>query len=168
MGGIGFYLLFCLYIGFFNFVILNTVTSLFVENTILNADQDQQRIIQEELERKDQYVEMLKDWYEKMDSDGSGDISLEEFETRLQDPEMDAFASRMDTQITDVKQFFARLSGQGTRAVDLETFVIGCIKLKGVAKSMDLLDFMHMEKEFNEQQRVFNEMCLAQLQQIAG
>jgi len=30
------------------------------------------------------------------------------------------------------------LSGRGKRLVDLDTFIVGCIKLRGAAKSMDI------------------------------
>ena len=55
------------------------------------------------------------------------------------------------------------LSDRGKRTVDLETFVVGCIKLRGAAKSVDLMDlsfdskraqrktFLHLTKMASDQ-----------------
>merc|ERR1712232_674926 len=58
----------------------------------------------------------------------------------LSSEEMVAFCTSLEIDATDVAQFFSILSAGGNRSVDVETFVIGCIKLKGFAKSMDLMD----------------------------
>merc|ERR1712160_76935 len=77
-----------------------------------------------------------------IDSDNSGSITYDEFIIALEDPSMVSFALEMGIDLPDIKQFFAVLSSNGQRGVDLETFVVGCIKLKGAAKSMDLMDLV--------------------------
>merc|ERR1712232_1201759 len=59
---------------------------------------------------------------------------------------MVAFCTSLEIDATDVAQFFSILSAGGNRSVDVETFVIGCIKLKGYAKSMDLMDLTIQQK----------------------
>merc|ERR1719336_3617742 len=87
-----FYAFFLLYIAFFLFVIMNTLTSLFVETTILHADRDQAQIIQQELERKEEYVAKLKAFFHELDDDQSGHVKYEAFRQRANDPRMHAFA----------------------------------------------------------------------------
>jgi len=142
--------LYLLYIGFFFCVVTNTLTSLFVESAISNADKDQQAVIQLEMERKEEYVNLLSTWYMALDEDNSGDITVDEFLKHADEPDMLAFALAMDIDIQDVKQFFMVLSDKGQRPVDLETFIVGCIKLKGMAKSMDLLDMSYNQKQAHE------------------
>merc|ERR1719469_1414146 len=48
--------------------------------------------------------------------------------------------SSIDIESQDLDQFFCILSSNGERPVDVETFVVGCIKLKGVARAMDMVD----------------------------
>merc|ERR1712232_394009 len=115
--GAFFYVCFLLYIGFYECVVANTLTSLFVETTIANADKDQQQLIQAELEQKDAYVHLLKDWYESIDTDKSGNITFDEVLSSLEAPDMVAFASKMGIDTLDVKQFFSVLSCNGRRAV---------------------------------------------------
>jgi len=161
--GAGYHLFFCLYIAFFYCVVTNTLTSLFVEATRLNADKDHEFIIHDALEKKDEYIEKLKKWYTKIDIDNSGDVSLDELVGHLNDPDVIAFARTLDIEILDVKQFFMMLSCNGSKPVDLESFVIGCIKLKGLAKSMDLLSLMNSSKEIAAKQldslRNFEAFC---------
>ena len=87
-------------------------------------------------------VRMLKDWFGTIDSDCSGSITYDEFVVALEDPSMVSFALEMGIDLPDIKQFFSVLSSNGQRGVDLDTFVVGCIKLKGAAKSMDLMDLV--------------------------
>jgi len=142
LGDVGWecYGFFLVYITFFLFIVTNTITSLFVEAMFENSSRDEQLIIHDQLSRRDEYVAKIQGLFTKMDDDGSGDVSYAEFERHLSDEEMVAFCSSLEIDATDVAQFFNILSAGGTRSVDVETFVIGCIKLKGVAKSMDLMD----------------------------
>lgn len=145
--GSGCYGLFIIYIAIFAFVVINIITSLFLESILNNADKDHQLVIEMQLEQKHDYVAALKRLYSEMDSDGNGEITWEEFLANLESPHMHAFASSLDIDITDAKQFFQVLSDRGTRSVDIETFVVGCIKLKGAAKSSDLMELSYNHKE---------------------
>jgi hypothetical protein len=141
------YGVFLVYIGFFFCVVTNTLTSLFVEATRINAANDHEWIIHDALDRKDEYIKNLKAWYSKIDTDNSGDVTLKELSGHLNDPCVLEFAKILDIEVLDVRQFFIMLSGNGSKTVDLETFVVGCIKLKGLARSMDLLDLLHTCKD---------------------
>lgn len=138
-----FYGLFLFYTFLYTCVIANTFTSLFVEATMNNADKDQDQVIKAEMEQKDYYVGQLQEWYKRIDADHSGSISYEEIEAHLEDREMVAFASRMGIDLLDVKKFYDILSSRGKRKVDLGTFVVGCMKLHGTARSMDLAHLIH-------------------------
>jgi len=133
-----FYFLFLLYIAFFSFVVVNTLTSLFIEATIQNAEKDKHVLIREELERKNEYMKRAVEFFQHMDQDCSGDISLDQFSMHAADPEMVAFAASLELDVTDITQFYSMLSCRGRYPVDMDTFVTGCMKLKGVARSMDL------------------------------
>lgn len=135
-----FFFLFLVYIGFFFCVITNTLTSLFVEATMINAEKDQQQIIQAELDQKGVYIGKLRKVFMKMSSKDGESVSLDAFLSHMEEPDMVYFAATIGIEVVDLKQFFTVLSSGGRRLVDLETFVVGCIKLKGWAKSMDLMD----------------------------
>merc|ERR1712224_261758 len=107
--GFAFYVLFLLYIAFFLFVLTSTLTSIIVESTISNAEKDQQEMIHLELAKKHDYIKQIKRLYKKMDADGSGDISMDEFSAFLGEPAMLAFMGGLDIDASDVVQFFTIL-----------------------------------------------------------
>merc|ERR1719367_1319442 len=129
-----FYGLFLFYTGFFMFVIMNTLMSLFVEATMSNAERDQLMIIQTEMEKKDTYIKRLQVFFTDMDENSDGLISLDEFVRHMDHPEVIAFANALEIDATDARLFFQVLSNEGQQSIDLETFVVGCMKLKGAAK----------------------------------
>eukprot|EP00929_Paragymnodinium_shiwhaense_P055433 TRINITY_DN2776_c0_g1_i1.p1 TRINITY_DN2776_c0_g1~~TRINITY_DN2776_c0_g1_i1.p1 ORF type:complete len:759 (+),score=121.04 TRINITY_DN2776_c0_g1_i1:37-2277(+) len=155
--GPGYYMLFLAYILFHTCVISNTITSLFVEATIANSQKDYAAVIQDAMAHKQDYLRKLRGWFEHVDADGKGYVSFDEFCARVQDPEALAFLSTLHIEVTDMQQFFAILSENGTRPVDMKTFVIGCLKLQGAARSMDLLEMMiHQRSAFSQAKKQIN------------
>merc|ERR1712039_1048728 len=56
--------------------------------------------------------------------------------------------------------------GNGNRPVDLETFVVGCIKLQGMARSMDLMDVMLSQRKAHDEIRGFMLYCRRQFRNL--
>jgi len=135
-----FYALFLIYIAIFLFVAVNTISSIFVESMLTHADKDQQFIIETEMQKKEDYIHSLEEFFAMIDGDRDGEITFSEFCAHLHQPQMHAFASSLDIDVTDARRFFEVLSDRGHRAVDIETFVVGCIKMRGPARSVDLVD----------------------------
>lgn len=70
-----------------------------------------------------------------------------------------AFAQLLEIDALNVSRFYESLSCGGTRAVDLDSFVVGCIRLKGGAKNMDLMDMNHsVNKILKEMHQTTEEM----------
>merc|ERR1712150_35607 len=93
------------------------------------------------------YIESFKQIFQRFDDDSSNDVDLNEFEKHLSSQEMVAFMSGLGLDPRDVRQFFCVLSQDGQCPVDMETFVIGCLKLQGLAKSMDLIGLANVQKQ---------------------
>jgi len=144
--GYSYYTLFLFYISFFLLVVMNTLTSLFLEATIQNADKDKDTVVRETIRKKKEYMKRAAELFEILDADGSGEITEEEFEMHAKDPEMVAFASSLDVDVTDIAQFYDVLSCQGKFKVDCETFVVGCMASKGSAMSLDIQGVIAVQK----------------------
>jgi Ca2+-binding EF-hand superfamily protein len=143
-----FYWLFLLYVGFFNFCIMNIVSSLFFQAMLSSVASDQQEIIREEMERKHEYASRLQQFFHALDDDSSGHITYEEFCSRASDPFIEAWANSLEIEVADITEFFAVLSDHGRLNVDVTRFVEGCIKLKGNARNVDLMDLISGFKRF--------------------
>merc|ERR1711881_308036 len=70
---------FLFYIAFFMFVVVNSVTSIFIEATVQNAQRDQQTFINDEIKKKRMYVEQVRNLFQKIDKGEAGEISWEDF-----------------------------------------------------------------------------------------
>merc|ERR1740121_2840658 len=51
---------------------------------------------------------------------------------------MDALLASLDLEISDVDAFFNLLDYDGNGAVDIDEFTLGCMRLKGTARSLDV------------------------------
>ena len=114
------------------------------------------RLIQDEIKKKREYVDMVRSMFVSIDKADEGKISWETFFHSLHEPNMLAFLSRLELDVLDVAQFFEILSDDGQCLVDMDTFVMGCIKMRGSAKSMDLLGLINKQhKEMHVKSIVF-------------
>lgn len=140
------FVIFLLYIVLFMFVMMNSITAIFVSSAEEYAQKDSSRMMQDQLARKQEYASQIYAIYNEMDEDSSGEVTAEEFREHLNDPRMIAFATSLEIDSMDLEQFFDIMSNRGDRTVDLETFVEGCIKLRGNARSMDVMDMLMSQK----------------------
>merc|ERR1712176_1283120 len=65
----------------------------------------------------------------------------------MENPQILGFAYTLGLEIHDLKQFFKALSLNGTRSVDLPCFVDGCIRSRGHAKSLDMVELQLLQKQ---------------------
>lgn len=145
--GLVWYFVFIGYIAFFLLVVMNAITSLFVEATRTRAARDDIMAINLELEEKDKYIEQLQDFFRELLPDEDGRISAEEFANAMWDPRLQVFAASLGIDVYDALAFFKTLSGNLHRTIDLDTFVVGCIKLRGEAKAVDMYALFAEQKE---------------------
>jgi hypothetical protein len=149
--GLLYYAAYLLYVFLFVFVISNTISSIFLEALLNYADSDHGEIVQLNMEKKKEYMDKLQIIFDEVDANGDGELTYEEFCEVIDTPHMCAFASSLDLDMADAQRFFKTLSEDGRKTVDVESFVVGCIKLGGAAKSMDLLELAHSQKHSAEQ-----------------
>lgn len=161
-----YYLIFCFYVGIFLFVIMNSLTSLFVDSVMQYSDADEDELIEEKLSRKAEYMKKLVSLFNQLDDDGSGEITLEEFREHLADPRMEAFGASMEVESYDLERLFIVLTADGRRPVDLETFVVGCIRMKGGAKSIDMQGLLLSQKKSAQDQHRIAALCSQHLQSL--
>eukprot|EP00927_Polykrikos_kofoidii_P085978 TRINITY_DN9495_c0_g1_i3.p1 TRINITY_DN9495_c0_g1~~TRINITY_DN9495_c0_g1_i3.p1 ORF type:complete len:670 (-),score=92.93 TRINITY_DN9495_c0_g1_i3:156-2096(-) len=159
LAGSHYYMIFVTFIGLFLFVISNSITSLFLDSAMQYADKDHHQVIQEQLARKREYMNKVISIFAHLDVDGSGEVTYEQFEKHMSHPHMMAFAESLEIDASDVKQFFDVISQNGESAVNMHNFVEGCIKLRGSARSMDVIALTLMHKQAVSEQRRFAFAC---------
>jgi len=88
--------LFLCYIVFMIIAVLNVITGVFVDNAVATASKQREFLITQELNQTRKYVEEMQDIFSQIDTDNSGDISLEEAKRFLANPKWNAYSRRWD------------------------------------------------------------------------
>lgn len=129
------------FLGFITFAILallNVVTAVFVEAAMKVYENDKELVVLEEMESKKEFVQVMQQVFQELDTNDSGALSLDEFEKHIEDAKLTAFLSSVGLDVSEVCTLFSLLDVDRTGEVDLDEFVQGCLRLKGGAKSMDM------------------------------
>lgn len=119
--------------------LLNLVVSVIVEQTLTAARNNASRDKAKEERSQRAELEGLKEIFLMADEDGSGELDVKEFLAALEDDEILWKMRGLDLPIDDAARLFTVIDGEGTRALQMEEFIDGCTKLKGAARSRDLL-----------------------------
>merc|ERR1711959_250736 len=130
--------IFCVYTAFFYFAVLNVVTGVFCNEAISASERDQDHLIREEMNKAHGMVAQFKRVFESADFDGDGCISWEEFKMHQADYRVQALCRYMELEISETRMLFKLLDTDNMGKVPLDRFVMGCLRFRGGAKSLDL------------------------------
>jgi len=129
-------IVFCLYISFGVLCMLNVVTGIFVESACNSS-----------AEEKDcNMVSRLQNFLCKTDS---GVLTWEDFEARLYDPEIQLYFKTVDLDVSEAQGLFRLLDADNNGTVEAEEFVMGCLRLRGWAKAVDLATLMYETRRWH-------------------
>jgi len=130
---------FLFYVVFFFMSFLNISTSLFVEKALSLAKPDGEDVMLERRRKEERAAKELRGLIEILDSNNSGIVSREEWRELSQDPDFRMFFELCNLDIRDADAFFTALMHvTGTADIDIDSFVDGCMKMKGEASSIDV------------------------------
>jgi hypothetical protein len=162
--GPAFKIVYLFYIAFFTIVAWNTVLGSFVEKACRLALPDLEATAMEKHQEQQLYSKELSSMLlRKIDVDGDGSITLEEFRQQLQDHEVVAFFLARDINVTDAEMFFHMLSSiHGTDKVEIKTFTKAILRLRGNASALDMQAF-HFDMKCLTQELVDMQQSLADM-----
>lgn len=160
-GGI---LAFLFYIAFFNFAVFNVLTGMFVDHAMKWSQSDNQNQIAERRSQEQHDAHRLKRLCEAIDVAKTGRISWDDFESYVSNESALIYLASLGLEIHDAKTFFDMLLGVADdKYVDIDTFVKGCMRMKGPATSIDMLSMGYEVTLIHRQNRrleeTINEVC---------
>jgi hypothetical protein len=129
---------FLVFIAFSLFAVVNIVTGVFVESALQANVKDKDILVHEELHSKQTYLESMQEIFEEMDESGEGNITLAEFEAKLQDERVQAYFNVLKLDVSDAKVLFHLLDHDHSDEVGVDEFLEGCYKLQGESRSLDM------------------------------
>jgi len=138
----GWYVIFSvIYISAVVFALIRIITAIFLKETLENASGDAEMIVNERAAKRQAYTEKLKDVFATVDVDGSGRVSLDEFHTVMSEPKVKTWLTHLELEVHDAEGLF-RLLDDGDGEVTYEEFLTGIMRLKGQARSIDVVAIM--------------------------
>jgi len=127
-----------LYIGFSLFALLNVITAVMLESTLLRCKSDRFLAVQSELMLKRDYLATLSKVFDEIDEAKDGEVSQEQFRMRMKEPEVGAYFSQLGVDSDQVGKLFHLLDTNKSGTIDSEEFMFGCLKFRGEAKRVDV------------------------------
>jgi len=119
--------------------LMSIMIGVVVENTLATASSDQNKLKAKRERDRKQVFGQLQEIFEMADVDGSGTLTLDEVEAAIQKPEIYNKLKMIEFPVDDPGQIFALLDYDESGELTTEEFITGCIRMKGAAKSKDLL-----------------------------
>jgi len=136
--GWGWSQLFTCYIAFCCFAVLNVMTGVFCHSAITSAEQDHEIMVQSMVNEQDRIRAAFADLFRLMDKDGSGTITIKEFEKGFQVETTSALFEALGLKAEDAWTLFRSLDKDGDHRIGESEFVQGCINIRGPARQVDL------------------------------
>merc|ERR1719174_3158995 len=96
------------------------------------------------------YINKLRDVFETADTSGDGVLTKDEFRGMLTVPTIKHYLSHLDIEVHDAEGLFDLLD-DGDGQVTLSEFVGGVTRMKGQARSADMVSLMYDNKITHEQ-----------------
>jgi len=143
-----FYVAFC-YVG-----VLNVVTGIFVDTAVCTRTEDE--VVEHFTEDQRRTGEEVRRIFKEADRDSSGSMTFDEFATHLDNPWVKAYLSGLDIDTSDARVIFTLMDVDGSEQIDIDEFVDGTMKIKGSAKSIDILSLMFDHARFSHK---FGKFC---------
>merc|ERR1719330_207991 len=126
-----------IYISLVLFGVSNVVTSVFVESAIMSAQHYRDLIVQEKQHAKEVAVMHMKEVFRQIDIDGSGEISSDEMEYFLTEPNLKSYVDALGISAENTRMLFRLMDLDESGKIDMNEFCDGCLRLQGEARSMD-------------------------------
>jgi voltage-gated sodium channel len=131
--------LFVSFICFATFGLLNLVIGVVVENTLASAKVNETKMKKKREKDRMRVLNHLREFFEQSDEDGSGTLTMEEIQQAMKDPEALNKLKLIDLPLDDPNEIFTLLDVDQSGELSIDEFISGCMRIKGNAKSKDLL-----------------------------
>ncbi|CAK9035211.1 Voltage-dependent T-type calcium channel subunit alpha-1H (Voltage-gated calcium channel subunit alpha Cav3.2) [Durusdinium trenchii] len=134
---------FLCYISFTYFAVLNVVTGVFCQSAIDSAQSDHDAVLQSILANKQAHIEKIRYLFNEIDAEEVGVITYQMFQDKVGTKEVQTYFESIDLDIWDAWSFFKLLDLDSGGAIEVEEFLMGCLRLRGNARAMDMAKLCH-------------------------
>eukprot|EP00929_Paragymnodinium_shiwhaense_P012509 TRINITY_DN11978_c0_g2_i1.p1 TRINITY_DN11978_c0_g2~~TRINITY_DN11978_c0_g2_i1.p1 ORF type:complete len:614 (+),score=69.74 TRINITY_DN11978_c0_g2_i1:174-2015(+) len=140
---------FIMYVALAQWVVLNVITGFFCESAAEAARKDVGLAVQSHRADRDKFLHRCKHIFRTIDADDSGHLEVYEMKPFLDTEPAHTLFAALEIAVDDAKELFDLLDEDGTQYIDLEEFMLGCLRLRGGAKALDLAKLQYQTKNLN-------------------
>merc|ERR1712032_1516379 len=133
---------------------------------MMTAKTDRHLVMQEEEDSRKSYMFNMRQIFERADKDNSGSLSWEEFERHLRDERILSYFALMGLDTLEAKNLLRILDVDDSNDVNIDEFLIGCFRLKGHAKQLDLATLMYENKRMIKRMTRFITYTVEEFQHV--
>ncbi|CAK0820998.1 unnamed protein product [Prorocentrum cordatum] len=126
---------------------LNVLTSVFVERARELSSSDRDLATQAELASQEAFIVEMRRIFEEVDGDKDGMITWEKFRDYLKNEQAQAFFTTQALDTSDAAGLFSLLDKDGRGKIKVEDFALGCMKLRGQAKSSEVATLLRESRK---------------------
>jgi len=130
---------FGLYVSFVIFGLVRIISALFLRDTMQKAARDADIIIRERTKKTQKMKRELKELFLRADASHDGQVTFDEMEGLLQHPKVRIWLAELGIDASDTEMLFGVLDHDGDGTICHDEFVEGVSKLKGEARSQDIV-----------------------------
>eukprot|EP00913_Durusdinium_trenchii_P021728 g20414.t1 len=123
-------------------------------------------VMQSILANKEAHIEKIKLLFNEIDAQDRGLITYQMFEEKVGDQAVKAYFESMDLNVWDAWSFFKLLDLDSGGAVEIEEFLMGCLRLRGTARAIDIAKLIHEQAWLLKNQGHFWTFVEVQLQEL--
>jgi len=131
------------------YAVLNVINAVFIQQTITIAQQDHDVVLKQKAKAAMTHSKNLRSIFKQLDTSGDGLLQLEELQCMTSNPELELWMEALEINPSDLIYLFSLLDFEGDRSITFEEFFDSATRIKGHAKSVDLLNVIVMLKRLS-------------------
>eukprot|EP00929_Paragymnodinium_shiwhaense_P110842 TRINITY_DN7812_c0_g2_i1.p1 TRINITY_DN7812_c0_g2~~TRINITY_DN7812_c0_g2_i1.p1 ORF type:complete len:393 (-),score=35.80 TRINITY_DN7812_c0_g2_i1:133-1311(-) len=141
--GDGYILFFVIYRTLVGFAVLTVVTAIFNAETFRVTQSDDDVMLLHKERQIAIHARRMRSLLLEADQSHDGVVNLEEFQSVMSDPKIKKWLLAQDIELRDVELAFKILDESGDGWLTLEELMRGLSKMKGTARSSDMVSILH-------------------------
>lgn len=118
---------------------MNVLNGIFVNAAVQSSRLNRELATDNQMRERTKLVQQIAHLFFEADRDNSGNLSWDEFLDFMDDEEVQAYFLALDLDMSSLDKIFVLLDKDDTGNIDLMEFLDGCLRLKGVAKTVDIV-----------------------------
>jgi len=127
--------------------VTNIISSMFIERALKLARPEVEEKMLETCKDDLEAIQELKTLFQAMDLDDSKVLTTEEFHSSLNDVRIQSYFELRGISMSQADTLFGLLTKQvGIDSIDIDTFVTGCLRMKGYATNIDVIALHHQSQ----------------------